>query len=364
MVPSSLILESGEIFPGFSPDWQKDSFFGEVVFTTGMTGYVESLTDPSFAGQILTFTYPLIGNYGVPNKEFWESGKIQAAGVVTGSISEIPCHWDSKYSLLDWLKLYSVPLITGVDTRELTKLLRKKGVALGAISLKKPKKFFDPNTTHLVKEVSCKSIEKIGRGSKKIIAVDCGMKENIVRCLKKFPVQIIRVPFDYDYSEEDYDALFISNGPGDPAVCKETIAILKKSLKRKKPTMGICLGSQLLALAVGAKTYKLKFGHRGQNHPCMDLERHSCVLTSQNHGYAIDEKTLPLEWKVSFRSLNDDSIEGIEHKKLPFFAVQFHPENHPGPTDAAYLFDKFYKMIEPSTTSPTRGEAWKETDKP
>jgi len=346
MIPSKLILESGEIFPGFSPDWQQNSYFGEVVFSTGMTGYVESLTDPSYAGQILTFTYPLLGNYGVPSSKTWESEKVQAAGVVAGWTNTDPSHWDSECSFLDWLKEQRVPLITGVDTRQLTKLLRKKGVALGAICTgKTPSKFTDPNTAHLVKKVSLPGKQIYGSGPKKILAVDCGMKENILRCLMKFPVQIMRVPFDYDYSQEEYDGLFISNGPGNPALCKETIAILKKNLGKKKPIMGICLGAQLLALAIGGKTYKLKFGHRGQNHPCMDLERKVAILTSQNHGYAIDEKSLPSEWKVFFRSLNDNSVEGIFHKKLPYFAVQFHPESHPGPTDAFYLFEKFYEAM-------------------
>lgn len=346
MIPSKLVLESGEVFPGSSPDWQEGSYFGEVVFSTGMTGYVESLTDPSYAGQILTFTYPLIGNYGVPSSETWESEKIQAAGVVTGWTNPFPSHWDSEASFLEWLKQQKVPLITGVDTRQLTKLLRKKGVALGAICMDKaPRKFSDPNASHLVKKVSLPAKQVYGSGTKKIIAVDCGMKENILRCLMKFPIQIVRVPYNYDYSGDEYDGLFISNGPGNPAVCKETIAILKKNLGRKKPLMGICLGAQLLALAIGGKTYKLKFGHRGQNHPCMDLERKVAILTSQNHGYAIDEKSLPRDWKVLFRSLNDNSVEGIAHKKHPFFAVQFHPESHPGPTDAFYLFEKFTEML-------------------
>ena len=348
MAPSKLILESGEIFPGFSPDWQKESYFGEVVFSTGMTGYVESLTDPSYAGQILTFTYPLIGNYGVQNSSGWESEKIQASGVVAGSVSSFPSHWDSECSFLDWLKQQKIPLIVGVDTRELTKLLRKKGVALGAICGEdsKPKKFPDPNREHLVRQVSLPSKQVYGSGPKKVIAVDCGMKENIIRCLTQFPIQVLRVPYDYDYSDEEYDGLFISNGPGDPAVCKETISILKKNLRQQKPTMGICLGAQLMALAIGGKTYKLKFGHRGQNHPCFDLEQKKAVLTSQNHGYAIDEKSLPRDWKILFRSLNDQSVEGIAHKKHPFFAVQFHPESHPGPTDAFYLFEKFYRLLE------------------
>ncbi|MBX7066366.1 MAG: glutamine-hydrolyzing carbamoyl-phosphate synthase small subunit [Parachlamydiales bacterium] len=346
MVPSKLVLESGEVFPGFSPEWQKKNFFGEVVFSTGMTGYVESLTDPSFAGQILTFTFPLIGNYGVPSSDTWESEKVQAAGVIAGSINTNPSHWDSEKSFLGWLEEQKVPLICGVDTRALTKLLRKKGVALGAICMDKaPRQFVDPNTEHLVKKVCIPGKEIYGAGRKKIIAVDCGMKENIVRSLLKFDIQVLRVPYDYDYSKEEYDGLFLSNGPGNPVVCKETIAILRKNLGSKKPIMGICLGAQLLALAIGGKTYKLKFGHRGQNHPCMDLEKKRAILTSQNHGFAIDEKSLPKDWKVFFRSLNDNSVEGIIHKKLPYFAVQFHPESHPGPTDAFYLFEKFAESL-------------------
>ena len=347
MIPAKLILESGEVFSGTAPAWQKGAFFGEVVFNTGMTGYVESLTDPSYAGQILTFTYPLIGNYGVPSSETWESEKIQASGVVVGTASPYTSHWDSECSFLDWLEEQKIPLISGVDTRDLTKLLRKKGVALGAICTgdARPRKFDDPNKSHLVKRVSAPAPERYGGGKKTVIAVDCGMKQNILRCLTRYPLEVVRVPFDYDYSEEPFDALFISNGPGDPSVCKETIAILKKALKRQKPTFGICLGAQLMALAIGGKTYKLKFGHRGQNHPCFDLQEKRGILTSQNHGYAIDEKSLPESWKATFRSLNDGSVEGIAHKKLPFFAVQFHPESHPGPTDAEYLFDRFYEMM-------------------
>ena len=185
----------------------------------------------------------------------------------------------------------------------------------------------------------------LGKGPKTIIAVDCGMKENILRHLLKFPVRVIRVPFDYDYTNEAYDGLFLSNGPGDPTVCKETIAILKKALLKKKPTFGICLGAQILALAIDATTYKLKFGHRGQNQPCRSEQNGKCLLTSQNHGYAIDEKTLPQEWRVTWRSLNDASVEGIAHKTLPFSAVQFHPESNPGPLDAAYLFEEFYQQL-------------------
>ncbi len=347
MTPSQLVLKSGEIFPGFSPKWQTNTYFGEVVFSTGMTGYVESLTDPSYAGQIFAFTSPLIGNYGVPTSSEWESEKIQASGVVVNWASPIASHHSSHTPFLQWLQSQNIPLITGVDTRALAKTLRKKGATLGAIcqGRNRPRRFFDPNNTHLVQQVSLPHKQLYGTGTKKILLVDCGMKENILRCLLRFPVQILRVPYNYDYSNEEYDALFLSNGPGDPALCKETVSILQRNLKRGKPLMGICLGAQILALAIGGKTYKLKFGHRGQNHPCIDLEKKRCVITSQNHGYAIDEKSLPSDWKVLFRSLNDQSVEGIYHKKHPFFAVQFHPESHPGPTDAFYLFEKFYEAI-------------------
>jgi carbamoyl-phosphate synthase small subunit len=209
---------------------------------------------------------------------------------------------------------------------------------LGAITTAGvPSSFFDPNETDLVKTVSCDKPAVLTKGPKRLIAVDCGMKENIVRHLAKYPLEIIRVPYDYDYSEEPFDALFLSNGPGDPAKNTATAAILKKALKKEKPVFGICLGAQILALAIGAKTYKLKFGHRGQNHPCLDLKAGKAILTSQNHGYA--------DWEATFLSLNDRSVEGIAHKCLPFSAVQFHPESNPGPKDAVYLFDQFYRTI-------------------
>ena len=343
MVPSKLLLESGEIFCGLSPSWQKEPVFGEVVFTTGMTGYVESLTDPSYAGQILAFTYPLIGNYGVPEKSLWESPKIQASGVVVGTASLEASHWNSKQTFLDWLASEKIPLITNVDTRQLTKRLRQKGTPFGAIGT--DPLAFPERSCALVAKVSCREKISIQSGLKKVIAVDCGMKENIVRSLCRYPLAIERIPYDYDYSDEPFDALFLSNGPGDPADCQKTIHILQKALQKKKPTFGICLGAQLLALAVGAKTYKLPFGHRGQNHPCLDIRQDRAILTSQNHGYAIDSDTLPQGWEVTFRSLNDHSVEGIRHRELPFFAVQFHPESAPGPTDAEYLFDQFYEMV-------------------
>jgi carbamoyl-phosphate synthase small subunit len=346
-VPAKLVLENGEAYQGVSPQWCQEDTFGEVVFTTGMTGYVESLTDPSYAGQILTFTFPLIGNYGVPQKKEWESSKIHMRGAIFSQISTFCSHYQATQTLDHWLRVEKIPYICGVDTRALTKSLRLQGVALGAIvkGNKNPHSFPDPNQTHLVATVSAKKNLNYGKGKKRVIAVDCGLKENILRCLMQFPIEIKRVCYDYDYSQEEFDGVFISNGPGDPAICKETVLILQKVLKTKKPIFGICLGAQLLALSIGAKTYKLPYGHRGQNQPCEYLDSKRCFLTSQNHGYAIDEKTLPKDWIVTFRNLNDSSVEGIAHRHLPIFAVQFHPEASPGPVDTLWLFEKFYQSL-------------------
>lgn len=349
MEQSRLVLSDGTQFLGKSPAWQKGSYFGEVVFSTGMTGYVESLTDPSFAGQILTFTYPLIGNYGVPPQEEWESSKISVAGVILSEACESWSHHAGLQSLAQWLQSQGIPLIIGIDTRALTKRLRSAGVMLGAISMNSDPidQFVDPNATDLVAQVSPSEPRRYPReGAKqRVIAVDCGMKENILRLLRELPIEVVHVPYNYDYTHEPYDALFLSNGPGDPAMAKETIAILQKAMAQRKKIFGICLGTQLLALAAGAKTYKLPFGHRGHNQPCIERKSGRCFITSQNHGYAIDEKSLPEGWEVTFHNLNDGSVEGIAHKSLPFRAVQFHPEASPGPTDTQWLFDDFYKWM-------------------
>lgn len=348
MKETKLTLKTGETFYGQSPSWQKKINFGEVVFTTGMTGYVETLTDPSYADQIIVFTYPLIGNYGVMSDQTWESKKIHAAGVIVSELAPFYSHSKAEKSLLEWLKEQDVPVISGIDTRTLTLKIRKQGALPAAISdlSEKPTDFVDPNITDLVAKVSTKEPKTYGSGKYKIIAVDCGIKENIIRCLLKFDVTIKVVPFDYDYTNEEFDGLFLSNGPGDPANCIETIQIIKKALELKKPTFGICLGAQLLALAIGAKTYKLPFGHRAQNQPVIHFEKNKCYLTTQNHGFAIDETTLPSDWRVSFKHLNDDSVQGIEHKEKPFFAVQFHPEANPGPVDTYWLFESFIHQIE------------------
>lgn len=345
-----LILENGSVFKGMVPQWQDGISFGEVVFTTGMTGYPESLTDPSYAGQILTFTYPLIGNYGVPDPKYWESTKIYAAGVVVGNVCQNWSHHRGLHSLVEWLHLQKIPLITGVDTRALTKMLRHSGTMPGAITKASPKKIVFPDiavnaANHWVSEVSSTTSKIYGKGKKRIIAIDCGMKENIIRAFSQFPVTIKRVPHDYDFTNEDYDGIFISNGPGDPTACSTTISHLKTAIQQEKPIFGICLGIQLLALAAGAKTYKLPFGHRGQNQPCIDTQSHRCYITSQNHGYAVLEKSIPKDWLMTFKNLNDGSVEGIEHKTKPFFAVQFHPESAPGPTDTMWLFEKFIKTL-------------------
>jgi carbamoyl-phosphate synthase small subunit len=347
MKPAYLILETGHSFKGYSPEWQSQSFPGEIVFNTSMVGYPDALTDPSYRGQILTFSYPLIGNYGVPDQAQWESNKIQAAGMVCAHWNNNTQHHQATQSLLQWLEQQKTPMITGIDTRALIKVIRTKGVVAGVISSsdKPPKKFIDINSQNLVADVSCKQVTEAGEGDKTIIVVDCGIKQNILRHFESLAVKIKRVPYDYDYSDEDFDGVFISNGPGDPSMCLKTADVLKRAMQKNKPTFGICLGSQIMALAIGAKTYKLPFGHRAQNHPCMDMSNQKCYLTSQNHGFAIDEKSLPKEWQVSFKNLNDNTVQGIHHKDKPFFSVQFHPEAAPGPVDTAWLFDKFYELL-------------------
>lgn len=347
LVPAHLVLQNGMTFQGRAPEWFEKTAFGEVVFTTGMTGYVESLTDPSYAGQILIFTFPLIGNYGVPDSSFWESSKIHARGIIINQHCSFYSHYQAKNSLSEWLYIQKVPFLSAVDTRAVAKMIRTKGSILGAITKKDKKSisFIGLHTTSLVKEVSCSKVKKYGKGKKTVLLVDCGMKQNILRCLLNFPIKIIRVPFDYNYLNQDYDGILLSNGPGDPVACTQTIAILEKALSKAKPIFGICLGAQLIALANQARTYKLPFGHRGQNQPCECVETGRFFLTSQNHGFAIEESSLSHDWKVSFRNVNDNSVEGICHKKLPHFAVQFHPEAAPGPTDTTKLFEKFYHML-------------------
>lgn len=333
---------------------------GEVVFNTGMVGYPESLTDPSYKGQILVLTYPLIGNYGVPGairdefkiKRNFESDKIQIRGLIVSEYCEKYHHWNAKQSLGNWMKREGIPGLFGIDTRALTQKLRHHGVMLGQIvqdGRKPSQKIKDPNSENLVSQVSIKKpvVYNEKRGQKRIIAIDTGMKNNIVRSFLKRGVTFIKVPWDYDIwrSKYKFDALFIANGPGDPAILHKTHETVKKAIEKKIPTFGICLGNQILAIAAGAKTYKLKFGHRAQNQPVIDKLTKRCYLTSQNHGFAVNAKTLPRDWFVWMENANDRTVEGIRHKKLPFMAVQFHPEATPGPTDTNYLFDEFLKLV-------------------
>jgi carbamoyl-phosphate synthase small subunit len=353
-----LFLKDGTVVEGESFGAPK-SIAGEVVFATGMVGYVESLTDPSFAGQILVCTYPLIGNYGVPNKKYFESENVQIAGLVVSEYSKNYSHHAAERSLSDWLKASGVPGMTGVDTRALTLRLREHGVMLGqlvhagrstSLRVKKTLEFTDPNEENLVARVSCKRKRLYGTSGPLVIAIDCGMKENIIRSLVARGTRVLRVPWDYDFSREHYDGFLISNGPGDPAMCRPTVENIRKAMAKSKPILGICLGNQLLALAAGATTYKLTYGHRSQNQPC--ILRHGsgqvagrCYITSQNHGFAVDDKKLPSDWEVWFTNANDGSNEGIRHTTKPWRSVQFHPEAAPGPTDTAWIFDEFISEL-------------------
>jgi carbamoyl-phosphate synthase small subunit len=346
-----LILEdgtsiSGESFGAFT------SAAGEVVFSTAMTGYPESLTDPSFAGQILVLTTPMVGNYGVPGEELYESisaifesDKIHIAGLVVNYYSEEHSHWNAAKSLGDWLKEYNIPGICGVDTRMLTKKLRENGSMLGKIVAEEDIPFHDPNLDNLVAQVSPPVVQRYGSGQHKIVLVDCGTKTNIIRCFLERDVELIRVPWDYDFTTLDYDGLFLSNGPGDPKMCEATIRHLQKALAQDKPIFGICLGSQLMGLAAGGNTFKLKYGHRSHNQPVKLTGTQRCYITSQNHGFAVDTGTLPAEWQMLFENLNDSTCEGIKHTTKPFFSTQFHPEAAGGPEDTEFLFDDFLKAV-------------------
>ncbi|MDH8701333.1 carbamoyl-phosphate synthase large subunit/carbamoyl-phosphate synthase small subunit, partial [Dysgonomonadaceae bacterium PH5-43] len=350
---ASLILENGQRFDGVSFGFETP-VSGEIVFNTAMVGYPESLTDPSYAGQILTVTYPLVGNYGVPNNniidglsEFYESEKIQVKGLIISEYSQNYNHWNAEKSLGDWLKEHKVPALYGIDTRALTKLLRENGSMKGKIIFDSADEiaFADISSENLVAKVSCKEVIKYGNGSKTVVLVDCGVKHNIIRILLKYDVTIIRVPWDYDFNTIEYDGLFLSNGPGDPEHCEVTVANIRKAIDKNKPIMGICMGNQLLAKAAGASTYKLKYGHRSHNQPVQLVNTTKCYITSQNHGYAVDTSKLNEDWEALFINMNDGSNEGIRHKTKPFFSSQFHPEAASGPTDTAFLFDVFIENM-------------------
>ncbi len=350
---AKLIIEDGTIFYGHSFGYDK-SIAGEVVFNTAMTGYPESLTDPSYKGQLLTLTYPLVGNYGVPGFEeenkmlkFFESEKVQVSALIISDYSFKYNHWNAEKSLRDWLNEHKVPGIYGVDTRELTKLIREKGSMLGKLIINdKDCEFYDPNLDNLVAGVSIKEKQVYGSGKYRILLIDCGVKNNIIRYFIQKNCTVIRVPWDYNYHNEEFDGLFISNGPGNPEMCDITIQNLKKSLTKETPIFGICLGHQLTALASGAKTYKLKYGHRSHNQPVLLVGSKKAYITSQNHGFAVDEKSLSDEWEVIFTNINDGTNEGLKHRTKQIFTVQFHPEASSGPTDTDFLFDEFISLLD------------------
>lgn len=350
-IKAKLVLEDGSEYVGNSFGYSGSSA-GEAVFNTAMNGYPESLTDPSYRGQILVATYPLIGNYGVPDSvsdgnilRYWESGQIHVSGMVVAEYSECYSHWNASKSLSQWLVEHKIPAISGLDTRALTKKIRERGCMLAKIIFDKDVDWIDPNKEDLVGQVSIKQKTIYGSGKYKIVLVDCGVKNNIIRCLLSRDTTVIRVPYDYDFTNKEYDGLFISNGPGDPKMNVKTIAHLRKAMEMDKPIMGICLGNQLLALAAGADTYKLPYGHRSHNQPVIMKGTDRCFITSQNHGFAIDTKTLPTDWEILFENANDGTCEGIKHKTKPIFAAQFHPEASGGPNDTEFLFDEFLEKV-------------------
>ena len=374
---AKLVLEDGSIFYGYSFASEK-SVSGEVVFSTGMVGYPESLTDPSYKGQILCLTYPLIGNYGIPSEEknnfglkkHFESSKIHIQGLVISDYSFDYSHWNAKKSLAEWLKENNIPGVFDIDTRELTKKIREKGAMLGKIIINDNEvEFYNPNKVDLVREVTIKNPiiydainknsiikkinndknNKINEKNKTVILIDCGVKNNIIMCLLKRNVNVIRVPYDYDFFKFDFDGIVISNGPGDPKMCDRTIGYIRKAIVKEIPILGICLGNQILALAAGADTYKLKYGHRSQNQPCLMKDTKRCFITTQNHGFAVNTKTLPSDWEPLFTNINDNTNEGLKHKTKPFFSSQFHPEATPGPVDTEFLFDDFVKKLKNGT---------------
>ena len=346
-----LILSDGTVFLGESFGFE-ESGSGEVVFNTGMVGYPESLTDPSYFGQILVLTYPLQGSYGVPSMDFWESKKIQVKGLIVQNYIDHPSHFESQKTLGAWLKEEKIPALQSIDTRALTIKLREHGVMLGRIELVNSKQFtvnsaYDPNKENVLPFVSVKKVEAVGNGKKNIVLIDCGTKGNIIRSLIKRGVKVTIVPWDYNPITEglDCDGVMVSNGPGDPGQAGKTIENVREILSKNIPTFGICLGSQIMALAAGGQTYKLKFGHRGHNQPVKDQTGKKAIITSQNHGFAVDMKTMDKDWIEWFINLNDGTNEGLRHKNKPFMAVQFHPEASPGPVDAGYLFDEFLSYV-------------------
>jgi carbamoyl-phosphate synthase small subunit len=357
-----LRLEDGTTYEG-EAFGAMDSVAGEVVFNTGMVGYPETLTDPSYTGEILVLTYPLVGNYGVPPYQRdasnlpvgFESEKIQVSGLVVWEHSEKYSHYRAVRSLDEWLASEGIPALAGIDTRALTKRLREKGTMLGAIEIgrsEEPVELFDPNVTDLVSGVSVEEVVRyeVAGDAPTVVLLDCGCKTSIIRNLLERMLNVVRVPHDHYFPGMAFDGLLISNGPGDPRMCPAAIRNVERALALDVPILGICLGTQLLALAAGAETYKLPFGHRSQNQPCIEVQPSGergprCVITSQNHGFAVRSEGLPADWRLWFENANDGTVEGIRHVSKPLWGVQFHPEANPGPVDSAWIFDEFADVV-------------------
>ena len=357
---SYLKLSNGMVFEGYAFGFLQPAQ-GETVFSTAMVGYPETLTDPSFEGQLLCVSYPLMGNYGVPKAKIdddgllsnFESETIHVRGLIISDLSFDYSHWSAAMSLDEWLKEQKIPGIWGIDTRRLTQVLRDNGSMLGQIvpaGYSECAEIDDPNQINLIAVASCKEVIRYRQGAgKEVVLIDCGVKHNIIRCLLQTGVEVIRVPWDYDFNADasmsDYDGLFISNGPGNPDFCAITVEHIRTAMNSGKPIFGICMGNQLLAKAAGANTYKLKYGHRGHNQPVRMHNTNHCFITSQNHGYAVDDTSIPVDWEPYFVNLNDGTNEGIRHKTKPYFSAQFHPEASSGPLDTQYLFNEFVSLL-------------------
>jgi carbamoyl-phosphate synthase small subunit len=341
-----LLLEDGTRFEGISFGYQQGQA-GEIVFSTGMVGYPEALTDASFAGQILVLTYPLMGNYGVPQQQALEADHIHVSGLIVSNYIDTPSHAQSIMSLSSWLKQEKIPALEIKDTRQLTQHIRNHGSMLGKIIFDEDIPFYNPNHDNLIAKVSTQEVTHIGSGKKTIALIDCGVKRNMVRSLVRRGVEVVSVPWNWNLfgpeTDFHFDGIIISNGPGDPKTATEAIQTIRTAMENKIPTMGVCMGNQLLTLAAGGDTYKMKFGHRSQNQPCIMQDSPRCYITTQNHGYAVGE--IPAGFQPWFTNANDGTNEGIIHSSLPFMSVQFHPEAAPGPVDTEWVFDYFLEKI-------------------
>jgi carbamoyl-phosphate synthase small subunit len=363
---AALVLEDGRIFRGRSFGADGDAE-GEVVFTTTMTGYQEVATDPSFRGQIVCMTYPIIGNYGVtPDDE--QSRRPWISGMIVRDYCDAPSNWRSRGSLATYFREHGVPAIAEIDTRALTRHLRTRGAMRGLLCTSvdgrsddemrdQARRAWSPSDANVVADVSIGEPRDVGYGATHVVLIDCGVKENIVASLRARGVRVTVVPFDTpieDIRALQPDGVLTSPGPGDPENAIPAVDTVRALVDDGTPYLGVCLGHQLLALAIGAKTSKLKFGHRGGNHPVIDLETRRVSITSQNHGYQVDAESVPVDrgWRVAQVNLNDGSVEGLRHAELPAFSVQYHPEGSPGPQDNQYIFDAFLQLLRERRHAP------------